>query len=150
MNALIIYYSLSGNTAQAAKYIAKGLESENIVVTSLNVHKAQIADLKNKDIIIFGTPNHAGSPAMLLRKFLNSLPEESLAGKKISTFLTFLFWKADVLVTIEEIARDKGATTIIPGYARRTSFLLNLWSVITGSTEDEEAWIAFGKQIATF
>ena len=149
MQALIIYYSLSGNSAQAAQYVAKGLEAENVVVTTMNVTKAQIEDLNNKDIVVFGTPNHAGSPAMLLRKFLNSLSDTALAGKKVSTFATFLFWKGEVLTTIEEIAQDKGATNIVPGYARRTSFLLNLWSVITGSTEDEEAWIAFGKQIST-
>ncbi|MHA1264016.1 MAG: flavodoxin family protein [Candidatus Helarchaeota archaeon] len=62
MQAIIIYYSFTGNTAQAAKYIKKGLEDENVVVTSRNVHKIHPEDLSNKDLIVFGTPNHVINP----------------------------------------------------------------------------------------
>lgn len=148
MQAIIIYYSSTGNTAQAAKYIKKGLEDENIIVISLNVHKAKQEDIVNKNIVIFGTPNHAGSPALLLRKFLNNLPETALRDKKVSTFCTYWLSKGTVISDIEEICQDKGATNIIPGKARRASILRNIWNVITGSVEDELVWTEFGRTIA--
>jgi len=150
MQALIVYYSLTGNTAQAAKYIAKGLEGENVGVTKLNAYKAKPEDFNNKDIVIIGSPTHVSAPAMEIRRFLNTLPEKALANKKVAVFTTYSLWGGEAaLSTIEEILRDKGATKIIPGLARRASILQNLWNVVTGSTETEEAWIAFGKQIAT-
>ncbi len=151
MQAIIVYYSLTGQTAQAAKYIAKGLEAENVdVVISLNAHKATADDLRNKDIVVIGTPVHVGAPAMELRRFLNKLPEDALSGKKVAIFSTFLFWGSDTaLNTVEEILRDKGASGDILRMARRTSILRNIWNALTGSTKDEEAWIAFGKLIAT-
>ena len=147
MNAIIIYYSLTGRTAQAAKYIKKGLEMENVVVTSMNVHKAQIEDLTNKDLIIFGSPVHMGSPALELRRFLNKLPEESLKGRKVSSFVTYTFLEGTALSTIEELVRDKGATDVIPGLARPGGIVRMLLNMITGSTLEEEAWIAFGQSI---
>ena len=149
-NALIIYYSLMGRTAQAAKFIKKGLEAENVVVESKNVHKAQAGDLVNTDIIVIGSPVHIRAPAMELRRFLNKLPENALAGKKVAIFMTyFLSGFEAALSTVEEIARDLGATGEFPKLAQRASFFRSLLSVITGSTEAEEAWVAFGKLIAT-
>lgn len=149
MQALIVYYSLTGNTAQAAKYIAKGLEGENVGVTLLNTYKAKPEDLNNKDIIIIGSPTHMNAPAMEIRRFLNKLPEKAFANKKVAVFTTYiLFGGETALSAIEEIAREKGATKVLPGLTRQASILRNLWNVITGSTETEEAWIAFGNQIA--
>ena len=149
MQALIVYYSLTGNTAQAAKYIAKGLEGENAGVTILTTFKAKPEDFNNKDIIIIGSPTHMNAPAIEIRRFLNKLPEKAFANKKVAVFTTYtLFGGETSLATIEEIVREKGATRIIPGLTRRSSILRNLWNVVTGSTETEEAWIAFGKQIA--
>ena len=151
MQALIIYFSLTGNTYRAAKYIAKGLEEENVVVTRINVRMAKIEDIANKDIIIIGTPTWMGAPAMEIRRFLNKLPENALKNKKVAAFTTYtLMGSETTLSTIEEIAHDKGATIVIPGLARPYNILRNLWNTITGSTEDEEAWAAFGKLIVTF
>jgi flavodoxin len=150
MQAVIVYYSLTGRTSQAAKYISKGLEEANVVVTRVKVHSAKIDDLANKDIVVIGTPVHLSAPAIEIRRFLNKLPEKALDKKKISFFATyFLSGHEPALSTMEEIARDKGATKIIPGLARRSSVLRELWNMVTGSTEDEEAWVAFGKLIAT-
>jgi len=150
MQAVIIYYTLTSNTKQAAIYVKNGLESENIIVTLINVHKATPEDLQNKDLVVFGSPVHAGSPAIELRRFLNKLPEEALRNKKISLFVTFTFWGCDAaLNTMEEIVRDKGATGEILRYSRRTSFLRSLWNMIRGSSDDEIAWMEFGKLIAT-
>lgn len=150
MQALIVYYSLTGNTAQAAKYIAKGLEAENVVVTKLNVYKVKPEDILNKDTIIIGSPTHMNAPAIEVRRFLNKLPENALTNITIAIFTTYSLWGGDSTISaIEQIARDKGATKVIPGLARRTSLLQNLWNIIRGSTENEEAWIAFGKLIAT-
>ena len=64
--------------------------------------------------------------------------------------MTYLLWGSKpAMDTVEEILQDKGATNIIQGIARRAGFLRSLVNVITGSTEDEEAWINFGKRIAT-
>jgi flavodoxin I len=150
MQALIVYYSLTGNTAQAAKYIAKGLEAENVGVTKLNVYKAKPEDLNNKDFIIIGSPTHVSAPAMEIRRFLNKLPEKAFVNKKVAVFTTYTLWGGEAaLSTIEEIVRDKGATKLLPGLARQSNILRNLLNVVTGSTETEEAWIAFGKQLAT-
>jgi len=150
MQALIVYYSLTGNTSNAAKWIKTGLEAENVVVTKLNTYKATPEDLKNKDIVVIGSPTHMSAPAMEIRRFLNKLPDHAFTNKKISIFTTYALWGGDTtLSTIEEIAREKGATKVVPGLARRSNFFQNLWNVITGSIEDEEAWIAFGKLIAT-
>ena len=150
MQALIIYYSLTGRTAQAAKFIAKGLEAENIVVTRIKATDATLEDLAQKDLIVFGTPVHVGAPAMALRRFLNKLPEGALTNKKVAIFATYTLWGSEsAMETVMEIVRDKGATNEIPKVARRGSFVRSLWNVISGSTDDEEAWVAFGKQLTT-
>jgi len=151
LQALILYYSLTGRTALAAKFIAKGLEAENVVVTTMSTRKAQPEDLKNKDILIFGTPVHVSAPAMELRRFLNKLPEDALKKtKKFAIYTTYFLSGSEMaLSTIEEILRDKGASGEIQKLARRAGFFRSLWHVVTGDTQDEEAWIAFGKLVAT-
>ena len=150
MQAIIIYYSLTSNTKQASIYVKNGLESEDTVVTLVNSHKATPEDLKTKDIVIFGSPVHVGAPAMELRRFLNTLPEGCLANKRVALFVTFSFWGSDAaLNTMEEIVRDKGASGDILRYSRRTSFIRSLWNMIRGSSEDEIAWMEYGKLIAT-
>jgi flavodoxin len=117
----------------------------------MNIHKAQPEDLKNKDLLIFGTPVHVNAPAMELRRFLNKLPEDALKKtKKIAIYATYFFSGSELaLSTVEEILRDKGASGEIQKLARRAGFFRSLWHVVTGDTQDEEAWIAFGKLVGT-
>jgi flavodoxin I len=87
MKALIVYDSVYGNTEKIAKAIAEAITPSNEVKV-LKAGEANPSDLEPLDLLIVGSPTHAGRPVSGIQDFLNKVPEVSVKGKKVAGFDT--------------------------------------------------------------
>jgi len=69
--ALIVYYSLSGNTKKMAESIAEGIKKENVAVDIRDVKDTTAADLLAYDAVIVGSPTYYGSMAADIKKLFD-------------------------------------------------------------------------------
>ena len=69
-NALIIYFSKTGNTEKIARAIKKGLEKGGLKVTVKKVDETLEEDLYNYDLVCFGSPVHHSLPPGSVFKFI--------------------------------------------------------------------------------
>jgi len=94
MKALVVYDSFFGNTERIAQSIGNALGRQQDVGTVRvgDVNPEQMAELK---LLIVGSPTRAFSPSPTIKKFLKSIPKNSLKGVKVAAF--------DTRVTNEEI-----------------------------------------------
>lgn len=83
MNKLVVYDSLYGNTEKVALEIAKSISAK-----AVNVSEIGIADLKDVDLLVVGSPTQGGRPTQKLQAFLNLIPNGSLKGVKTAVFDT--------------------------------------------------------------
>ena len=85
--ALIVYFSLSGNTEKMAQYIAEGVRFSGNDVT---VRK--VSEVKNKDTLdgydgyIFGSPTYHRDMAEPMKTFLFMAKQANLEGKLAGAF----------------------------------------------------------------
>jgi flavodoxin len=87
--ALIVYYTMFGNTEKVAKALAAGLESGGVNVDVVKVENSKLEDLRNVDLLCVGSPVQAWSPAKPIKEFLDRLKTvEGLKGKKAFAFDT--------------------------------------------------------------
>jgi len=107
MKTVVVYYSLDGNCAFAAKHIANILKADIVQVQLtdekkrggiskmfwgvMQVMSGKLPDIKPVsfnieayDLIILGTPVWASSPAPAIRTFLS---QTKISGKKIALFM---------------------------------------------------------------
>lgn len=87
LKILVIYDSLTGNTAKAAELIAEGAKESGAEVTLRKIGEVSLEDMKNADAVILGCPTHAFSASKTMKDFL-SLPAvgESLRDKAGAIF----------------------------------------------------------------
>ena len=106
MKAIVIFYSLDGNSAQVAEMLKSSLNAEILEIKTLDEKKRTGArkmfwgvgqvmfkkkpalkpyslEINAWDLIILGTPVWAGSPAPAMISFLD---KEKISGKKIALF----------------------------------------------------------------
>ena len=85
--ALIVYFSLSGNTEKMAQYIAEGVRFSG---NEAAVRK--VSEVKNKDMLdgydgyIFGSPTYHRDMAEPMKTFLFLAKQASLEGKLAGAF----------------------------------------------------------------
>jgi flavodoxin len=87
--ALVVYYSLHGNTEKVAKALVAGLESGGCDASSASVDSVNLDSLGDTDLLCVGTPVHAWNAARPAKEFLGRLKGvEGLDGKKAFAFDT--------------------------------------------------------------
>ena len=87
MKISIIYDSVYGNTEKIAQTIKEVLgKSKEVDVKK--VTEAKLKDFQKKDLVIIGSPTHAGRFSKAMQVLLNLLPKESLKDVKIAVFDT--------------------------------------------------------------
>jgi flavorubredoxin len=69
-NALIVYYSQTGNTEKTAIAIKKGIERAGKSVTIKRVEEAAEEDLYDYDLVCFGAPVHHCMPPAQVLEFI--------------------------------------------------------------------------------
>lgn len=87
MKALIVYDSVYGNTEKIAKAVAEAITPSNEVKV-LRVGDANPLELASVNLLIVGSPTHAGRPVPAVQDFLKKVPELSLKGISVAAFDT--------------------------------------------------------------
>lgn len=72
MNALIIYFSTTGNTEKVATAIWETLKEEKVKVNLLKVQDAAEEELYDYNLVFLGTPSHSFLPAQPVMNFINN------------------------------------------------------------------------------
>ena len=72
MNAIIVYWSKTGNTEKVARAIQEGLEKARVHVLLKRVEDAGDVDFYAYDLVCIGFPSYGWSPPKPMDKFLNS------------------------------------------------------------------------------
>jgi len=85
MKALIIYDSVYGNTEKIARAIAEAITPSGEVKV-LRAGEANPSELASADLLIVGSPTHAGRPTPPVQDFLNKVPK--LQGSNVAAFDT--------------------------------------------------------------
>ena len=87
MKIVIVYDSVYANTEKIARAIAEAISPANEVKV-LRAGEANPPELASTDLLIVGSPTHAGRPTTAIQDFLNRAPELSLKGVKVAAFDT--------------------------------------------------------------
>ena len=69
--ALVIYYSRTGNTRNMAEVIGEGIKKEGINISVKSVSDVKVDELLRADAIIIGSPTYYGSMASEIKKLLD-------------------------------------------------------------------------------
>ena len=87
MKALIVYDSIYGNTEKIARAIAETITPSDEVKV-LRAGEANPSELASIDLLIVGSPTHAGRPTPAIQDLLNKVPKLSLQGINVAAFDT--------------------------------------------------------------
>lgn len=72
LNALIIYFSATGNTQKVANVIGETLQEEKVKVNLLKVQDAAEEELYDYNLVFLGTPSYSFLPAKPIMDFINN------------------------------------------------------------------------------
>ena len=84
MKALIVYDSVHGNTEKIARAIGGAITGE---VKVLRAGEVDSSELVTFDLLIVGSPTHAGRPTQPIQEFLKA-PAPAFEGTKVAAFDT--------------------------------------------------------------
>ena len=87
MKALIVYDSKFGNTEKIARAIAEAITSLGKVKV-LRAGEANPLELASLDLLIVGSPTHAGRPTRPIKEFLKKIPANVLKNVGVTSFDT--------------------------------------------------------------
>lgn len=87
MKTLVVYDSQYGNTEQVAKAIGGAFGADAKLV---KVGEVKTEEIKNYDLIFVGSPTQGGRQSMAMKTFLDNLPADIFAGKRLAAFDTRL------------------------------------------------------------
>ena len=155
LKTIIIYYSKTGHTLDAAKDIAVGMQENNITPDIKDVKDIKYPDLANYDLVLVGSPCHTGSMpfssgiAGPIKEFLESIPKDFLKGKKAAAFSVHgLSGGKTTVESIEKRLRLAGADIdISPGPVVKAGAFLSLYRGPDYTRLDREKLQAFGKAV---
>jgi len=85
MKALIVYDSVYGNTEKIARAVAEAI-TPSYEVKVVQAGEANPSELASTDLLIVGSPTHAGRPTPAIQDLLNKVPK--LQGINIAAFDT--------------------------------------------------------------
>ena len=156
MATLIIHWTKTGHTGRAAEDVAATLRDAGAEVDVVNLREADAPSLDAYELVVVGSPCHAGSVpgagsgiAPKVAKWLSSLPDEALTGKRAAAFVVHSsLGGARTLASIERLLREKGAEIAAPGVVVKAGVPFSLWVGPKASEEDREKLREFGKAAA--
>ena len=152
MKVLVLYFSKTGHTLEAANATAAGIRSvgsEADIVTAGDFQPSMIADC---DALIVGSPCRSGSVtstgvAKPIRRALDSLPGDCLAGRRCGGISVNSTTGGNTTVThLGELVNEKGCADYRPGPVAKAGVPLSLWKGPSVSAEDSERFKAYGAE----
>lgn len=135
LKVLVVYDTVYGNTAKIAEALIAGLggaEGSQLLKTG----KTALADLTQADLLLVGSPTHAGTYIEPVKAFLDQIPAGGLAGKPVVAFDTSFSKETQkgfmrVLISVMGFAAPKIGGALIS----RGGVLLDAQSFIVLDTE---------------
>jgi hypothetical protein len=120
MRAVVIYESLTGNTARAARLIADELAARGTEVVVYPVTDIGLKDLAEADVVFVGTwvdglvlfghrPGRAGR--------IRAMPV--IDGKRVAAFMTYAVHAGKALDRFTRVLTERGATVVARALLRR-------------------------------
>lgn len=88
--ALVVYYSVYGNTEKIARALATGVESAGIDVEVTSIDRVAFDKLTQYDLFAVGAPTHTMRIAKPMAEFLDKMKNVNSKGKKGFAFDTKL------------------------------------------------------------
>ena len=118
--AVVIYESLTGNTARAAQLIADEVASRGVDVTIYNITDIGLKELAEADVVFIGTwvdglvlfghrPGRAGR--------IKRMPV--VDGKPVAAFMTYAIHAGKALDRFSRVLTERGAVVVARGLLRR-------------------------------
>ena len=113
---VIIYDTWYGNTAMAAEAIGEGMKEAGLQVELRRVKDVKPEDVTAFDVIVMGSPTHAGDMSEDMRSFVTGLKRLTLEGKKGAVFDTrYVNEEVGAAVAMEISMRELGIDVVVPG-----------------------------------
>lgn len=150
MRVLVLYYTKTGHTLEAAEATAKGIRTAGSEADLVSVDAFDAARLSDYDAFVVGCPCWAGitGHAILpppMDRTLNALPAGILAGKRCGGVSVHSGTGAENTVRyIGEILVQKGCEDFRPGPVARAGVPFSLWVGPPVGPEDEAQFRAYG------
>lgn len=152
MKVLILYYSKTGHTLEAANATAEGIRSVGSEAKVVSVTEFNSDSFTQYDGVILGSPCLAGSVtgagvAKPLVRVLDSLPAGSLDNKAcggISVYSTA--GGSNTVKALGKILLRKGCKDYQPGPVAKAGVAFSLWKGPSVSPQDEKRFRAYGAQ----
>lgn len=110
MKCLIVFFSQTNSTKKIAKTIGKTIAAYNWDVDFKNIKYDKIDNLREYDMLGFGTPVYYYRLPFLVKDYLKSLPD--LKNKVVFSFISYGSYYFDVPVKIENILKEKNTVNI--------------------------------------
>jgi menaquinone-dependent protoporphyrinogen IX oxidase len=111
MKVLIVYDTKYGNTKKVGELIAEGINTaDGNEITIESVKKFDVNKEEKYDLILIGSPNHAGSHTGSVKKFIKSLSNAPLKVGSYAAFDTYM--SKDFEKAVNKI--DKQISKIMP------------------------------------
>ncbi|MBL7016031.1 MAG: hypothetical protein ISR84_00580 [Kiritimatiellales bacterium] len=152
MKILILYYSKTGHTLEAASATAEGIRSAGSEVDLIAVADFKADILARYDGLIAGSPCWAGSVtgagvATPLLHPLRSLPADCLKGKRGGGIAVHcVTGGANTVNALNKLLCRKGCTDFRPGPAAKAGLPFSPWKGPSVSAQDEERFKAYGAE----
>jgi len=113
---VIIYDTWYGNTARAAEAIGEGMKEAGLQVELRRVKDVKPEDVTAFDVIVMGSPTHAGGMSEDMRSFVTGLKRLTLEGKKGGAFDTrYVGEEVGAAVAMEMAIMELGVDVVVPG-----------------------------------
>jgi flavorubredoxin len=120
MRAVVIYESLTGNTARAARLIGEAVRDQGVEVAVYPITNIGLKDLAEADIVFVGTwvdglilvghrPGRAGR--------IKAMPV--IDGKRAAAFMTYAVHAGKALDRFGRVLEERGATVVASQLLRR-------------------------------
>ena len=156
MRVSIVYFSKSGNTMKAAKFIREGILSvADFEIKLMNIANEEELDkdfLEGTDMLIVGTPTYMATMSWQMKKWLDTYREASFAGKLGGAFATakYVHGGGDIAVSgIINHMLTKGMIVYSSGGGCGAP-VIHLGPVALGDAMEEshETFVIYGKRMA--
>ena len=155
MNALIVYHTITGHSRRAAEDVAEGLAGEGGTARLLLAGEMSQWDLAGVDIVVVGSPCHAGSLAIRagvagpVLRVLNKLTGQALAGIVAGAFaVNSAYGGHRTVQAIENRLRAAGATVPAMGVVVKAGVPFSLFTGPKASDKSRDELRQLGRTLA--
>ncbi len=156
MKVLIVYFSKTGHTEEAAQAIAQGIKEAGSDSTMVKSDEFSADLLPDYDALLIGSPCRLGGVskklgvAPVVKRMLLALPQGALSEKKCGGFSVHCAVGAEhAVINIGKIVATKGCENYIAGPVAAAGAPLSLWTGKAVAPEDRERFSAFGKEFVS-